>query len=103
MNGLWLGIGLTGQALFASRFAVQWIMSERAGRSFVPVHFWFLSIVGSLILLIYAIRIREPVFILGQSFGVLIYARNLALIRRETKAKQSVLFPEDAKVSRQGA
>jgi lipid-A-disaccharide synthase-like uncharacterized protein len=78
---LWLTIGLVGQAAFAGRFLVQWIASERAKESVVPAAFWILSILGSLILLAYAIHRADPVFILGQSFGFLIYSRNLMLIR----------------------
>lgn len=80
---LWIGFGLAGQLLFTGRFLVQWIASERAGRSTVPVAFWWFSIGGGLILLSYAIHRGDPVFILGQSMGVFIYARNLWLIRRE--------------------
>ena len=78
----WLVLGFIAQALFASRFVVQWISSERAGQSIVPIAFWYLSLGGAVLLLIYAISIRDPVFILGQSVGGFIYARNLALIRR---------------------
>ena len=78
----WLVLGFIAQALFASRFVVQWISSERAGQSIVPIAFWYLSLGGAVLLLIYAIYRRDPVFILGQSMGGFIYARNLALIRR---------------------
>jgi len=77
----WLTIGLLGQLLFSARFLVQWISSERQGRSVVPLAFWWLSIAGSLVLLCYAIHRRDPVFILGQSMGFVIYVRNLMLIR----------------------
>ncbi len=80
---LWLILGCLGQALFFSRFLVQWVASERAGRSVVPVSFWFLSLAGGLILLAYSIWRKDPVFILGQSCGALIYTRNLMLIRKE--------------------
>lgn len=83
MNNLWLALGFAGQAAFSGRFLVQWLASERAGRSVVPVWFWVLSIVGSALLLAYAVYRRDPVFILGQSFGFLVYIRNLVLIRRE--------------------
>jgi lipid-A-disaccharide synthase-like uncharacterized protein len=81
---IWLGLGLLGQALFAGRFLVQWIRSEQEGRSVIPLAFWWLSIGGSLLLLAYAIHRRDPVFILGQSTGLLIYSRNLQLLRRAT-------------------
>jgi lipid-A-disaccharide synthase-like uncharacterized protein len=79
----WVMIGLGGQMAFAARFLVQWIASEKAGRSTVPVAFWYFSIVGGTVLLSYAIYRGDPVFILGQSMGVIIYSRNLWLIRRE--------------------
>jgi len=84
MRNPWLVLGLLGQVVFSARFLVQWIESERAGRSVVPDSFWWLSIVGSMILLVYAIWRRDPVFVLGQSAGFVIYARNLALRRRDT-------------------
>ena len=83
---LWLGVGLFGQAVFASRFVVQWLKSEMEGRSVLPVVFWYLSLAGSLLLLVYAIHREDVVFVLGQSCGLLIYARNLYLIRRERRA-----------------
>jgi lipid-A-disaccharide synthase-like uncharacterized protein len=78
----WTAIGFVGQALFFSRFAVQWIASERRQQSHVPIAFWWLSLAGSLITLAYAIQRRDPVFVLGQAFGWLVYSRNLALIYR---------------------
>ncbi len=85
MSTFWLGVGFSAQALFSARFLVQWIASERAGKSVVPVLFWYLSIVGSSMLLIYSIHRQDPVFILGQSVGLFIYCRNLYLIWRENK------------------
>lgn len=82
----WVGIGLAGQACFFSRFLVQWIVSEREGRSVVPRAFWYLSITGGLILLSYSLWRRDPVFILGQSIGLFVYLRNLVLLRREDAA-----------------
>jgi lipid-A-disaccharide synthase-like uncharacterized protein len=79
----WVMIGLGGQLAFTARFLVQWIASERAGRSTVPVAFWYFSIIGGAVLLSYAIYRGDPVFILGQSMGLAIYSRNLFLIRRE--------------------
>jgi len=70
---------------FAARFLIQWIASEKARRSIVPVHFWVVSIVGSLLILGYAIHRRDPVFILGQSTGLFIYSRNLALINGNSR------------------
>ncbi len=80
---IWVGIGFGGQALFFGRFFVQWIASERARRSVIPLSFWWFSIGGGSVLLLYAIHRRDPVFIAGQATGLLIYLRNLLLIRRE--------------------
>ncbi len=88
---LMLAIGFVGQIVFASRFLVQWIASERRRTSYVPKVFWHLSIVGSLLLLSYAISIRAWPIILGQAFGCLVYGRNLMLIakaREELRALQ---------------
>ena len=85
----WLVIGFVAQFLFAARFLVQWLASEKEKRSVVPVAFWYLSIFGSLMLLAYAIHRKDPVFILGQSTGSLIYIRNLMLIYR-SKAREVV-------------
>ena len=84
MNG-WLILGFFAQALFASRFIIQWIASERAGESVMPEVFWLLSLLGSSLLLAYAIKQKDPVFILGQSTGFLVYLRNLHLIKRKKK------------------
>lgn len=80
---IWLGIGLLGQAIFSARFIVQWLVSEKVKRSVIPIAFWYLSLLGGVTLLLYSIYKRDPVFILGQSTGVLIYSRNLFLIQRE--------------------
>ncbi len=85
-----LVVGFAGQALFSARFLVQWIASERQGRSVVPIAFWYFSIAGGITLLGYAVYRMDPVFILGQGMGVFIYLRNLYLIRREHAA----LMPE---------
>ncbi len=79
---VWLAVGFGGQAIFASRFLYQWIVSERAGRSHIPRAFWYLSLAGGLTLLSYAIHRGDPVFILGQTTGALIYIRNLVLLHR---------------------
>jgi lipid-A-disaccharide synthase-like uncharacterized protein len=84
-EAIWLVIGFTGQALFSARFLLQWWSSERAGRSIMPTGFWYFSLAGSLTLLLYAVHKLDPVFILGQSTGFLIYIRNLYLIKREQK------------------
>ncbi len=83
----WYCVGFGGQAVFGSRFYLQWLVSERQGRSTVPLAFWYLSIIGGLLLLAYAIYLVEPVFIVGQSTGTLVYVRNLMLLAKERKAK----------------
>jgi len=77
----WWVIGFGGQMVFASRFWVQWVASERARQSVIPIAFWYLSICGGLLSLMYAIYRLDPVFILGQATGTAIYSRNLYLIR----------------------
>ena len=83
---LWLAIGFLGQALFSGRFIVQWLVSEKKRESVVPVAFWWFSISGGIVLLIYAIYQQDPVFIVGQAFGLLVYIRNLMLIRTKRRA-----------------
>ncbi|MFI5024304.1 MAG: lipid-A-disaccharide synthase N-terminal domain-containing protein [Alphaproteobacteria bacterium] len=83
---IWVGVGLFGQAMFFMRFLVQWLASERQGKSVIPLAFWYFSIGGAAILLVYAIYRLDPVFIIGQAGGFFIYARNLYLIRREKRA-----------------
>ncbi len=78
-------IGFLGQAFFSARFLVQWIATERAKRSVVPLSFWVLSILGSSLLLIYAIYRKDPVFILGQAPNIFIYSRNLYFIKKAEK------------------
>ncbi|MCC6909675.1 MAG: lipid-A-disaccharide synthase N-terminal domain-containing protein [Phycisphaerales bacterium] len=77
--------GLFGQAMFMGRFALQWIVSERAGRSIVPLGFWWLSLSGSTILLSYFLLQREPIGILGQLLGLPIYLRNIYMLARDRK------------------
>ena len=79
---IWIGVGLLGQLFFTSRFLVQWIVSERRRESVIPVAFWWFSLLGGVTLLSYAIWRRDPVFILGQATGLVVYARNLSLIKR---------------------
>lgn len=83
---VWLAFGLLGQIMFSMRFLVQWIQSERSGRSVVPVAFWYFSVAGGIALLIYAMHRLDPVFIIGQAAGLLVYARNLLLLRAEKRA-----------------
>lgn len=79
---IWVAFGLLGQGLFFGRWVVQWIASERSAESRVPLSFWYLSLIGGLITLAYAIYRRDPVFIAGQGIGAFVYIRNLILIRR---------------------
>ena len=81
-NNGWLIIGLLAQSMLFLRFFTQWIASEKIKDSVIPVSFWYFSILGSLGLLAYALHIKDPVFILGQSMGIFVYIRNLVLIRR---------------------
>ena len=77
---LWLLVGFAGQVAFTGRFVLQWLYSEYKKRSVIPTNFWYLSIVGSTLLLAYAIYRQDPVFIVGQAFGSLVYFRNLQLL-----------------------
>jgi len=86
MDKTWLVLGFAGQAVFGGRFLVQWIGSERARKSVMPIAFWYLSIVGAFLLFAYAWHRRDPVFMLGQAGGLLIYLRNLYLVHRERRA-----------------
>jgi len=81
---MWVLIGFAAQILFSMRFFVQWVASERKRQSVIPISFWYISIAGSVVLLIYAIHRRDPVFILGQAFGTFVYVRNLMLIYRRS-------------------
>ena len=82
----WLLLGFAAQALFTMRFLVQWIASERAGHSVIPLAFWFFSLGGGVLLLIYALYRKDAVFIAGQSFGVFVYLRNLYFVLRDRRA-----------------
>ena len=82
---IWLGIGFSGQSLFFSRWLLQWFVSERKAESQIPVSFWYMSLIGSVIVLAYALHRVDPVFIAGQSVGTLVYVRNLILIHRSQK------------------
>ena len=79
---IWLAIGFLGQGLFFGRWVVQWITSERKSESQIPIAFWYMSLVGGLITLAYAIYRKDPVFIAGQGVGAVVYVRNLVLIAR---------------------
>ena len=81
----WIGVGLLGQALFSARFLIQWMASERVRRSVIPTAFWWLSLLGGATLLAYAVWRRDPVFTLGQGAGLIVYIRNLMLIRQSSR------------------
>jgi lipid-A-disaccharide synthase-like uncharacterized protein len=83
----WLLAGFGGQALFMLRFVIQWLHSERQRRSIIPVSFWYFSVAGALVLLVYSVHRRDPVFIAGQLVGMVIYLRNLYLIHAERPGK----------------
>jgi lipid-A-disaccharide synthase-like uncharacterized protein len=91
LTTLWLIVGFTGQAMFSMRFLVQWISSERARRSVIPLAFWYFSLAGGAILLAYAIWRQDPVFIVGQATGLLIYSRNLYFIHKRRRRREAVL------------
>lgn len=82
---IWVGIGFLGQSLFFSRWLLQWMVSERQAESQIPVAFWYMSLIGSVIVLAYAIHRLDPVFIAGQSVGTVVYVRNLILLHRAKK------------------
>ncbi|EJM56720.1 MULTISPECIES: lipid-A-disaccharide synthase N-terminal domain-containing protein [unclassified Pseudomonas] len=85
---LWLLVGFAGQVAFTGRFVLQWLYSEYKKRSVIPTNFWYLSIVGSTLLLAYAIYRQDPVFIAGQAFGSIVYFRNLQLIAKSRSVKE---------------
>ncbi len=82
---IWLAIGFMGQALFSARFLVQWISSEKQKKSVIPVAFWYFSLAGGVTLLSYAIFRLDPVFIVGQAGGLLVYSRNLYFVLRDRR------------------
>src|SRR5271154_3705654 len=83
----WVILGFVAQGFFTMRFVVQWIASERARKSVIPVAFWFFSIGGGLLLFVYSLYIRDPVFILGQGLGLFVYLRNLYFVYHERRVE----------------
>jgi lipid-A-disaccharide synthase-like uncharacterized protein len=81
----WVLLGFVAQAFFTARFLVQWLASEKVGKSVIPLAFWWFSIGGGFLLFVYALYRRDPVFILGQGFGVFVYLRNLQFVLRERR------------------
>jgi lipid-A-disaccharide synthase-like uncharacterized protein len=92
---VWMTIGFLGQVIFGGRFILQWIASEIKKRSHIPVAFWYLSLVGSLILLAYSFHRRDPIFILGFSLNTVIYVRNLHLIYKHKEAGEVTPIEKD--------
>ena len=86
----WVLLGFIAQAMFTMRFVVQWIASERAGHSVIPMAFWIFSILGGMLLLIYALYRKDAVFIAGQAFSFFVYARNLYFVMRDRKESARV-------------
>jgi lipid-A-disaccharide synthase-like uncharacterized protein len=84
---MWLAIGFLGQGIFFMRWVLQWLASERSAESRVPIGFWYLSLIGGLITLTYALYRKDPVFIAGQSIGTLVYLRNLMLIYKSASSR----------------
>ena len=82
---IWLSVGFLGQAMFAGRFLIQWLASEMRKESFVPIYFWYLSLGGGAALFAYATYKLDPVFMVGQASGLIVYIRNLMLIRKGKK------------------
>jgi lipid-A-disaccharide synthase-like uncharacterized protein len=90
----WLAFGVVAQLLFTARFIVQWLASEKAGKSVIPLAFWFFSMAGGTMTLIYGLVRREPIIIMGQALAIFIYMRNLMLIFR-SEAKPEVTKSQD--------
>lgn len=98
---IWLTIGFLGQALFSARFIIQWLYSEKMGKSVIPMAFWYFSLGGGLLLTVYAIFwLKDPVFIVGQASGLFVYSRNLYLI---LKRRKKLLNLNQAKQVKKGA
>ncbi len=86
---IWLLLGIVGQLMFTMRFLVQWLTSEKLGKSVIPTAFWFFSIGGGLITLVYGIAKKEPIIIMGQGLSIIIYVRNLMLIAKDRRRAAS--------------
>jgi lipid-A-disaccharide synthase-like uncharacterized protein len=89
----WVAFGLLGQVIFGSRFIVQWIISEKKKVSHIPIGFWYLSLAGGIVTTVYAVHRRDPVFIIGQGAGLIVYIRNLMLIYRKPHAEPGTARP----------
>lgn len=86
-NQAWVALGVVGQVVFSARFVLQWLYSEYRRRSAFPMSFWYASIAGAAMLLVYSVHLRDPVFILGQAGGLIVYVRNVQLRLRESGKK----------------
>lgn len=82
---VWLGLGVIAQLMFSLRFIIQWLVSEKAKRSVMPTAFWWFSLIGGLMLLAYGVHRGEPIIILGQGLGIIVYIRNLMLVHQGRK------------------
>ena len=91
----WLVIGFIGQGLFSARFFVQWLKSEKLKKSVIPSAFWYFSVAGGMTLLAYAIHRRDPVFIIGQASGLVIYFRNLQFLWRDRRGQAAASQREE--------
>ncbi|MCY7305829.1 MAG: lipid-A-disaccharide synthase N-terminal domain-containing protein [Rhodoferax sp.] len=91
----WLAIGFIGQGLFSARFIVQWLQSEKIKKSVIPSAFWYFSVAGGMTLLAYAIHREDPIFIIGQATGLIIYFRNLQFLWRDKRADATDITRED--------
>ena len=91
----WLVIGFIGQGLFSARFIVQWLKSEKLKKSVIPSAFWYFSVAGGMTLLAYAIHRQDPVFIIGQASGLVIYFRNLQFLWRDRSGQVVAQKQED--------
>ncbi|HEY3327964.1 MAG TPA: lipid-A-disaccharide synthase N-terminal domain-containing protein [Novimethylophilus sp.] len=94
---VWLAVGMIGQLMFTLRFVVQWIHSERHQKSVIPVSFWYYSLIGGITVLAYGFHKLEPVIILGQLPGTIVYSRNLILIYREKRDVLAEVTEEEVK------
>jgi lipid-A-disaccharide synthase-like uncharacterized protein len=92
---VWMTLGFAGQVVFGSRFVLQWLVSEYKKKSHIPVAFWYLSLVGSIILLAYSIHKKDPIFILGFSLNAVIYIRNLHLIYKHKQTGEVTMVEKD--------
>jgi lipid-A-disaccharide synthase-like uncharacterized protein len=92
---VWTTIGFMGQFTFGGRFILQWLVSEYKKKSYIPIAFWYLSLVGSIILLVYSVHRVEPVFVLGFSLNAIIYIRNLHLIYKHKQTGEVTVIEKD--------